>query len=75
VWSVPLADLGSLVLLYIVQGTSLLVSYNVRVAVGLEDSVNTRYDKQINLQAHGCQCSFRLGVFKVSYFHEEREVN
>ena len=36
------ADLGSLSLLYIAQEASLLVSYNVRVLVGLHDSNVTR---------------------------------
>ena len=26
--------------------------------------VDTRYDKHINSQAHGCQCTFHLGVFQ-----------
>ena len=40
--SAPLADLGSLVLLYIAQKASLLVGYNIRVLVGLQDSNVTR---------------------------------
>jgi hypothetical protein len=36
--SIPFADLGRLALLYIVQGTSLLVSHSVRVLVGLQDN-------------------------------------
>ena len=40
--SVPHADLGSLTLLYIAQEVGLLVGYNVRVLVGLQDSNVTK---------------------------------
>ena len=44
--SVPLADLGSPALIYIVQEVGLLVDYNVRVLIELHDSNVTRITRR-----------------------------